>query len=299
MKPRSINTIGDCITYAVEEFTKNEIYCGHGTDNIHDEAIWLVTKTLELPRTQVIDDALLQTKISTTQIDTVIYNVRSRATKHVPTAYLAREASFADLDFYVDERVIIPRSPFAELIKNHFMPWINTDKVHNVLDMCTGSGCIAIAIAKYLENVKVDAVDLSEEALAVAKINVQAHDLKDRVQLIHSDLFNNVPRNKKYQIIISNPPYIGPEEYADMPKEYLQEPEMALVASNDGMQLVENILENAATYLDDNGILVVEVGNTESILQKTYPKIPWTWLEFQNGGHGVFLLTKEQLLDCF
>lgn len=217
----------------------------------------------------------------------------------MPLAYLIKQTNFCDLNFYIDTRVIIPRSPIASLIQDHFSPWIeNPDNIKSALDLCTGSGCIAIALAYYFPEANIDAIDLSDDALDITNINIKKHQINNQVKAIKSDLFNSIKNtNKKYDLIISNPPYVNKQDLEQMPKEYHHEPKMALEAGDDGLDLAHRILKEAINYLNPKGVLVVEVGNSQDALEKAYPHVPFTWLEFESGAHGVFLLTYEQLKD--
>lgn len=216
----------------------------------------------------------------------------------VPVPYLTNKAYFCELPFYVDERVLIPRSPIAELIKQQFAPWLVAERVHRVLDLCTGSGCIAIACCYAFPEAIVDAVDISPEALAVAAINCQQHEVGELVNLIESDCWDNVPK-QRYDLIVSNPPYVGKAEMQTLPAEYYHEPKLALETDKNGLAIVEKILAKAHDYLTEDGVLVVEVGNSDQALEETFPNVPFTWLEFEHGGHGVFLLTQQQLKIYF
>lgn len=212
--------------------------------------------------------------------------------------YLIKEAYFCDIPFYVDERVLIPRSPMAELIKNEFSPWVDAEKVHRILDLCTGSGCIAIACCYAFPEAKVDAVDISSEALAVAARNREQLGVEEQLTLIESDCFSKVPK-VGYDLIVSNPPYVGKEEMQTLPDEFRHEPVLALETGNNGLAIVETILHNASEYLSEAGVLIVEVGNSEEALCEAYPDVPFTWLEMSHGGQGIFLLTKQQLDEYF
>lgn len=287
-----LQTIRDFIRFATSQFHQEGLYFGHGTDNAWDEAVALTLHTLHLPHN--IDRAVLDANLTQEEKNKLLTLISMRVEKRIPVPYLTHEAWFSGLSFYVDERVLIPRSPIAELIENQFAPWIEPDQVHNILDLCTGSGCIAIACAKAFTDAQVDASDISNEALAVAKINVLRHFVADQVELLESDLFNGLP-NKKYDIIVSNPPYVSAEEMSELPKEYHHEPRLGLAAGDDGLDIATRIIRDAVKYLQPHGILVVEVGNSEFSLAEKYPEIPFTWLEFERGGGGVFVLTAEQL----
>lgn len=287
-----LQTIRDFIRFATSRFNQAELYYGHGTDNAWDEAVALILHTLHLPHD--INPMVLDANLTREERIALLELINKRVSQKIPVAYLTHEAWFAGLSFYVDERVLIPRSPIAELIENHFEPWILPSDVHDILDLCTGSGCIAIACAKNFPQAKIIASDISPEALAVAKINLLRHDLADEVQLYESDLFDQLPV-KKYDIIVSNPPYVSIEEMFCLPKEFLHEPKLALEAGTHGLDIAIRILHKAHRYLKPHGILIVEVGNSEVALSKTFPNIPFTWMDFQRGGGGVFLLTAKQL----
>lgn len=289
-------TILDYLRYGVSEATKAQLFYGHGTDNAWDDIRSLVLSTLHLPYD--VNEALLLARVTPDEKQRLTENLTQRIIDKVPVPYITHESFFCDLPFYVDERVLIPRSPVAELIKQQFTPWVNPEEVTAILDLCTGSACIAIACAYAFPEAQVDAVDLSLDALQVAAINCERHDLQGEVELIQSDCWENVPF-QRYDIIVSNPPYVGDEEMDDLPEEYLHEPDMALRATENGLAIVVKILESAHHYLNDNGILVVEVGNSEMPLIEKFPELPFTWLEFEHGGSGVFLLTCQQLKEHF
>jgi len=288
----NLSTIRDYIRWAASRFNEAGLFFGHGTDNALDEASCLVLHTLHQPYTLSTDyfDAVLTGE----ERRSLLNIITQRIEKKIPAAYLTHEAIFAGLSFYVDERVLIPRSPVAELIEAHFSPWVDSERVKNVLDLCTGSGCIAIACAYAFPEAHVDALDLSEDALEVAAINRQRHQLQEQVELIHSDLFSALPE-KKYDIIVSNPPYVARQEWQQLPTEYFAEPEVGFDGGQDGLDLVIRILAQAENHLCNHGILVVEVGSSAETLQKRFPEVPFYWLDFERGGDGVFLLTARQV----
>jgi len=268
------------------------VFFGHGTDNARDEAAALVFHVMRL--SHAAGAAALRKRPSAKQRARVESLLAQRIEQRVPLAYLTHEAWFAGLRFYVDERVLIPRSPFAELIEHRFAPWINASRVRSVLDLGTGSGCIALAAAKAFPRARVDAVDIDSGALEVAAINRRRLRLTRRVRLIESDHFAALS-GESYDIIASNPPYVGTREMRGLPSEYRHEPRLALESGRQGLDSVEIILRRAARHLRPRGLLVVEVGNTERALRRAHPRMPFTWLEFERGGGGVFLLTREQM----
>lgn len=289
--PSELTTIRDYLRWSVSQFNEFGLFYGHGTDNAWDEAAYLILRSLHLPHDThpSFYDATLTIK----ERDLLNKQLHRRVHERLPTAYLIHEAWFAEMAFYVDERVLIPRSPIAELIQQGFEPWIESEQVTDILDLCTGSGCIAIACAKAFPEAHIDASDLSHDALAVAKINVTRHEVEKHVTLYQSDLFDSLPM-KQYDIIVSNPPYVDAADMAALPKEYHHEPSLGLQAGQDGLDIAIMILKNAHRYLKSNGILVVEVGNSETALTEKYPEIPFTWIEFENDSGGVFMLTAEQ-----
>lgn len=285
-------TINDFLRFGLSEANKAELFYGHGTDNAYDDIRALILGTLSLPWD--INKSLLKTRLTPEEKQSLQQQLFQRIKNKIPVPYLTRESFFCGLSFYVDERVLIPRSPIAELIDRQFFPWLEPDAVHHILDLCTGSACIAIACSYAFPDAAVDAADISPHALEVAAINCKRHGLEDSLRLIESDCWEKIP-SLRYDLIVSNPPYVGDAEMASLPGEYQHEPVMALRAEKDGLALVEKILAQAHEYLTDQGILVVEVGNSEQALVDAYPELPFTWLEFERGGQGVFLLTCEQL----
>lgn len=294
--PESLNTLNDCLLYAIDRLEQSDVFYGHGTDNAVDEAIFLVMRSFGiLPEVdedwrQSYDESVLSRSVTEAEQHRLVSILDRRINEHIPAAYLLNEAWFAGKPYFVDERVLIPRSPIAELIRSHFLPWMQHPP-KRILDLCTGSGCIAIACAHAFPEAQVDATDLSADALAVAKINVAQHQLQDRVRLIQSDLFQDV--HDCYDLIVSNPPYVSAAEIQTLPSEYHHEPEMGLDGfDEDGLALVDSMLNSYMQYLNNPGILVVEVGFSESALIQRYPDMPFTWLHFDAGGQGVFLLEK-------
>ena len=284
-------TVQDMLRWATSEFNRAELFYGHGTDNAWDEAVQLVLPSLNLAIDS--DITIIQSRLTRRERKMLAELIVTRIEKRIPIAYLTNKAWFAGLEFYVDERTLVPRSPFAELIDAHFAPWVEAYP-KRILDLCTGSACIAIACAYAFPEAEVDAVDISDEALEVAEINIQGHGVEQQVFPIQSDLFSGI-ENEKYDLIISNPPYVDAEDMANLPDEYKHEPELGLACGFDGLDLVRKMLQQASSKLNDKGVLFVEVGNSQVHLQEAYPEIPFTWIEFAAGGHGVFVLTKEQL----
>ncbi|PPD35781.1 MAG: 50S ribosomal protein L3 N(5)-glutamine methyltransferase [Methylomonas sp.] len=288
----TLNSIRDYIRWAASRFAEHNVFLGHGTVTPLDEAAAIVLHTVHQPYD--LADSYLDSVLTQAERQAVLAVIERRIVERKPSAYLTHDAVFAGLSFYVDERVLVPRSPIAELIAERFEPWIDEEQVFTILDLCTGSACIAIACAYAFPDAQVDAVDLSEDALDVAEINVDKHDMAEQVTLYQSDLFAELPQ-KPYDIIVSNPPYVAISEWENLPAEFHAEPEMGFTGGETGLDLVLRILVEAKQYLAEQGILIVEVGSSAETLQEMFPNVPFHWLEFERGGDGVFLLTAAQV----
>lgn len=291
-----LTTARGLIKWGEKKLAAAELCYGHGTREPLDEAVYLVFSAAGLAF--YCDDALLDRPLTEAQIQRAQAFIMARIKTRKPAAYIAREAWFAGLGFYVDERVLVPRSPIAELIETGFSPWIKPEQVQRILDMGTGSGCIAIACALAFPEAQVDAVDISLDALEVAQRNVDRYQLRDRVELMHSDLFEGL-QGRRYDLIVSNPPYVPTHEIAELLAEYLHEPRVGLSGGQDGLAIVKRLLAQASKHLTEVGILVVEVGDSEAALVSRYPQVPFLWLDFERGGEGVFLLQATELKEFF
>jgi ribosomal protein L3 glutamine methyltransferase len=285
-----LRTLRDHIRWAVSRFHAEQLFFGHGTDNAWDEARQLVLGALHLP--WEVADSYLDCRLEEDEQEHLLALLKRRIDERVPTAYLLGEAWFCGLPFIVDERVLVPRSPIAELIGQHFAPWLSGEPAR-ILDLCTGSGCIGIACAYAFPQAEVVLADLSFEALEVANQNIERHALEERVYTVQGDGFAGLP-GQRFDLIVSNPPYVDAEDFADMPAEYQHEPELGLACGDDGLDLVRRMLAEAADHLNEQGILIVEVGNSQVHVEALYPEVDFTWLEFEQGGHGVFLLAAKQ-----
>jgi ribosomal protein L3 glutamine methyltransferase len=289
-------TIRDWLRYAVSRFENSDIFYGHGTDNAYDEAVWLVMGSLHLPHDTL--NNFLDARLTSDERTKLAGFIEARISKHTPTAYLLKEAWLQGLKFFVDERVLIPRSFIAELLVNDgLQPWIEyPELVNSAADLCTGSGCLGVLLADAYPDAHVDVIDISPDAIAVCNINIANYGLQERVTAIQSDMFSAL-KGKQYDLIISNPPYVDAPSMAELPAEYRNEPQLALGSGVAGLDHTHTILREAANYLTDDGILVVEIGHNRDALIEAYPDLPFTWLEVSSGDAFVFLLTKSQLIS--
>jgi len=284
-------TMSDFIRWTACNFEKANLNFGHGTDNAWDEAVALILATLQMPHDT--DASLFNCRLTTTEKQALVENIALRINERKPLSYITHSARFAGHEFYVDERVLVPRSPIAELIENRFEPWL-LHSPESILDLCTGGGCIALACAMAFPEARVEGSDLSEDALSVARLNNEHFDLDEQCEFIQSNLIENL-QGRKYDLIISNPPYVDSIDMNMLPEEYHYEPEMGLASGEDGLDITRKILQQAAEFLSDDGILIVEVGNSAPALINAYPDLPFTWFEFCHGGSGVFMLERAQL----
>lgn len=290
-----LSSIRDWLRYAVSRFEDSDVFFGHGTSNAYDEAIWLIFGFLHLPHDTI--DNFLDADLTGKEKKDLLFLIEKRIKDKIPTAYLLNEAWLTDYKFYVDERVIVPRSLIAESLSENLYPWIDDpEKIFSALDLCTGSGCLGIMMAHSFQNAMIDLVDLSEKALQVAEININHYGLNDRTELIQSDLFNAL-KGKKYDLIISNPPYVNQTSVDSFPMEFLKEPSMALGSGEDGLDHTVRIIKEAKSYLKDDGILIVEIGHNKEVLLDKFPKLQFQWLDVSLGNDFVFMLQKSQLPD--
>jgi ribosomal protein L3 glutamine methyltransferase len=288
-------TIRDVLRHAVSEFERSNVSLGQGTQSAFDEAAFLVLRTLNLPPDLL--EPFLDANLTNDEIDLVLRNIALRSRDKVPVPYILNEAWLRDYKFYVDERVLIPRSHIADILLDQIDTWIpDPENINCALDLCTGSGCLAIILAEVFDEASVDAIDISEDALAVAQKNITNYNLQDRIKLIKGDLLTG--NQKQYDLIISNPPYVDAEAMKGLPEEFRKEPALALAGGNEGIDLVRQIIEKAPTNLTNEGLLIVEVGRDRVALEKAFPNIPFTWVMTQASEDSVFLLTREDLLAC-
>jgi len=293
MTPNNFATVRDILRYAITSFNTEKLFFGHGTNNAFDEAAYLILHTLKLPLDQL--EPFLDARLLQGEIDNLLRVVMRRTEDRIPAAYITNEAWLGGYRFFVDERVIVPRSFIAELIPEHFSPWVQDPaQVANILDLCTGSGCLPVLLADAFPQAQVDAVDISPEALQVARRNVDDYELGARINLVESDLYSKLPA-RQYDLIISNPPYVNADSMSKLPKEYLQEPQIALAGGKDGMDLVRKIVKGAAQRLTPNGVLIVEIGNERAYAEAAFPELELTWVTTSAGDDMVFLLTADQL----
>jgi len=292
---QALLTIRDWLRYSVSQFEASDIFFGHGTDNSYDEAVWLIMSALHLPMDTL--NNFLDAHLTPKECQHLHHLIEQRITKRIPTAYLLREAWLQGFKFYVDERVIVPRSFIAELLPDGLAPWIaHPEMVTSAADICTGSGCLGILLADAFPDAEIDAVDISPDAIAVANINIAQYGLQAQVHAIQSDMFSALA-GKTYDLIISNPPYVDAPSMASLPAEYRNEPQLALGSGHAGLNHTHTLLKQAAQYLNDDGVLVVEIGHNREALLETYPHYPFTWLETSAGNQFVFLIPKEALMQ--
>lgn len=288
-----LNTVRDLLRYAVSRFHEAKLVFGHGTTNAYDEAAYLVLHTLRLPLDTL--EPFLDAKLLTSEINTVLHIIDRRVDLRVPAAYLTNEAWLGEYKFYVDQRVIVPRSFLYELLQEKLSPWLKEpESVENILELCTGSGCLAIIAADQFPQATVDAVDISADALAVARQNVETYEMQSRVRLVESDLTEKL-EPKRYDFVIANPPYVPEASMAQLPREYRYEPRLALAGGGDGMNIVRRILRQARGYLKRNGLLFVEIGHERAAVEAAFPEMAFTWITTSAGDDMVFMLTQDQL----
>lgn len=290
----NLHTLGDFLRFAASQATLANLYCGHGTTSIWDDMAVLILGSLSL--SMDTPEWVWNSRLLPHEKTALFSQLVRRIDERIPVPYLTHEAWFAGMPFYVDERVLIPRSPFAEIIEAQFAPWIAAETIQSVLEVGTGSACMAIATALVLPSAEIYAADISSSALDVAKINVAKYDLAHQVHLLQSDVFSNIAATQTFDLIISNPPYVDAEDMASLPPEYRHEPTSALAAGADGLDIVHRLLNEAARHLNPGGVLMVEVGNSSGALVDSYPNLPFIWIELTKGGDGIFVVTREALL---
>jgi len=287
------STLRDLLRFAVSRFNEAGLFFGHGLTSAYDEAVYLILHILHLPLDQL--EPFLDARLTAAELGQVLHIIERRALERIPAAYLTKEAWLGDFNFYVDERVIVPRSFIAELLHERLAPWVEEpDGIHSALDLCTGSACLAVLLAYAFGNAMIDATDISQEAMEVARKNVSSYNLEHRINLVQSDLFAELP-GRRYDLIISNPPYVSAASMAALPEEYHHEPRNALASGADGLEATRTILRGAASHLTDQGLLIVEIGHNRETLERAFPQTPFTWLETSAGDEFVFLLKREQL----
>lgn len=293
--PTELESVRDWVRHAVSRFLAAKLTYGHGTDNAFDEAVFLVLATLSLPLDQL--EPFLDARLTGAERAALHHAIDRRTVDRVPVPYLTHQAWLGRFKFYVDERVIIPRSFIAELLEERLAPWVtDPDRISTVLDLCTGSGCLAILLADAFPNADIDAIDISADALAVAQHNVAEYGLQDRINLVRSDLFQNVnSEDKTYDLIVSNPPYVTQAAMSVLPVEYRHEPEVALAAGEDGLDAIRQIIGGARAYLNVGGILVVEAGHNRDLVENAFTDLPFTWLRTAASDDKIFLLRREDL----
>ena len=286
-------TVRDWLRWAVSRFNEAGLHFGHGTDNAWDEAVWIVLATLHLPRDTL--EPFLDARLTSSERHALLERLQQRVVHRLPAAYLLNEAWLGEFRFHVDPRVIVPRSYFAELLEDGFAPWIeNPESVASALDLCTGSGCLAIVMAHAFPNAAVDAIDISPEALEVARRNIADYGLEDRVHAIESDLFAKA-KGRRYDLIICNPPYVTAAAMEALPPEYRHEPALALAAGRDGLDVVRRILAQARKHLNPRGVIAIEVGHNQELVNEAFPDLPAVWLDTEHADGKVFVLTREDL----
>jgi ribosomal protein L3 glutamine methyltransferase len=289
-----LHTLRDWLRFTVSAFNEAQLNFGHGSASAYDEAVYLILHTLHLPLDTL--EPFLDARLTPHEKNALLTLLNQRVETRLPAAYLTHEAWLGDFRFYVDERVIVPRSFISELLREQLGPWIaKPEAINHVLDLCTGSGCLAIIAAHAFPYAEIDAADISPDALAVAQLNIANYGLQDRVHPIVSDIFCNL-KGRQYDLIISNPPYVDAESVAALPQEYRHEPELALGSGHDGLDATRAILKHAAKHLTENGVLVVEIGHNRDVLEAAYPDLPFTWLDVAAGDQFVFMLHRNDLL---